>query len=53
VVDLLKPDTPALVGTGFRTPEPARDVAVARGFVFVVVRAGEEGGEVLILRRAD
>jgi hypothetical protein len=51
IVDLSKPSDPALVG-GFKTGEPARDVAVNDSFVFVVTgAAGEDEGEVLILKQ--
>jgi hypothetical protein len=51
VVDLSKPSAPVLLGAGFKTSEPARDVAVADSVVFLAVGGGEEGGEVLILRQ--
>jgi hypothetical protein len=50
IVELSKPSAPVLVG-GFKTAEPARDVAVNDSFVFVAVGAGEEKGEVLILKQ--
>jgi hypothetical protein len=49
VVDLSTPAAPALAGS-FKTTEPARDVAVTDTHVFLVVGAGEEEGEILILR---
>jgi hypothetical protein len=51
VVDLSTPSAPALLGSGFRTREPARDVAASGSHVFLAIGAGDEGGEVLILRR--
>jgi hypothetical protein len=52
IVELSKPSAPALVG-GFKTAEPARDVAVNDSFVFIVMgAAGEDEGEVLILKQA-
>jgi hypothetical protein len=51
IVELSKPSAPVLVG-GFKTAEPARDVAVNDSFVFVVIgAAGEDEGEVLILKQ--
>lgn len=50
VVDLSTPSAPALLG-GFKTPEPARDVAATDSHVFLVVGAGEEEGDVLILKQ--
>jgi hypothetical protein len=50
VVDLSTLSAPALLG-GFKTPEPARDVAATDSHVFLVVGAGEEQGEVLILKQ--
>lgn len=53
VVDLSTPSAPVLLG-GFKTPEPARDVAVTDTHVFIVVgAAGEDEGEVLILRQGQ
>jgi hypothetical protein len=51
VVDLSSPSAPVLLGSGFKSREPARDVAVADTFVFLVVGTGEEEGEILILKR--
>jgi hypothetical protein len=50
VVDLSTPSVPALI-SGFKTAEPARDVAATDTHIFLVVGTGEEGGEVLILKR--
>jgi hypothetical protein len=56
VVDLSTPSMPRLVGT-YKTPGPARDVAVADSLVFVVAgplpqgNLSSGGGEVLILRQ--
>ncbi|HEY7169615.1 MAG TPA: hypothetical protein VH417_02145 [Vicinamibacterales bacterium] len=50
VVDLSVPATPKIVGS-FKTPMPARDVAVDNGIVYVVVGAREEPGEVVVLRQ--
>jgi hypothetical protein len=53
VVDLSTPSMPRLVG-GYKTANPARDVAVANGHVFVATGVGGEEvshGEVLILRQ--
>jgi hypothetical protein len=52
VVDLSTPSAPKLLG-GFKTPHPARDVAVTDTHAFVVVGAAgeEESGEVIVLRR--
>ena len=56
VVDLSTPSMPRLVGT-YKTPNPARDVAVADSLVFVVSgplpqgNLSSGGGEVLILRQ--
>ena len=56
VVDLSTPSSPRLVGT-YKTPNPARDVAVADSLVFVVAgplpqgNLSSGGGEVLILRQ--
>lgn len=52
VVDVSKPSAPVVVGSGFKTSEPARDVAVLDSYVFLAIGGGEEGGEVLILRRS-
>ncbi len=48
VVDVSTPSKPGLVGA-FKTPAPARDVAVTNSLVFVIVRGTNEG-TVLILR---
>ena len=50
VVDLSAPSTPVLIG-GFKSTQPARDVAVAGSFVYLAVGAGAEGGEVVVLKR--
>ena len=51
VVDLSKPATPTIIGS-FKTAEPARDVAATDSLVLVVVgAAGEDEGEVLILKQ--
>jgi hypothetical protein len=50
IVDLSTPSAPRLVG-GFKTPQPARDVAATETHVFVAVGAGEEEGEVLVLKQ--
>jgi hypothetical protein len=50
VADLTTPSKPILAGS-YKTPRPARDVAVTDSLVFVVVGAGEEDGEILILRQ--
>jgi hypothetical protein len=50
IVDLSTPATPKIVGS-HKTPNPARDVAVTDTHVFVAVTAGEETGQVLILKR--
>ena len=50
VVDLSTPSTPVLAG-GFKSTQPARDVAVAGSFVYLVVGAGAEGGEVVVLKK--
>ena len=56
VVDLSTPSAPRVVGA-YKTPNPARDVAVADSLVFVVAgplpqgNVASGGGEVLILRR--
>jgi hypothetical protein len=52
VVDLSTPSTPVVLG-GFKTPQPARDVAVTDSHVFVDVGAGEEEGEVLVLKQTQ
>lgn len=51
VVDLSNPSAPVVLGTGFKTPAPARDVAVADGLVMVAVGAGDDEGEVLVLKQ--
>jgi len=51
VVDLSAPTAPKIVGS-FKTPAPARDVAVDNGIVYVVVGAREEPGEVLVLKQS-
>jgi hypothetical protein len=50
VVDLSTPATPTIVGS-HKTPHPARDVAVTDTHVFVAVTNGEEGGQVLVLKK--
>ncbi len=53
VVDLSTPSMPRLIG-GYKTSNPARDVAVANSLVFVAAGIGGEDaghGEVLILRQ--
>lgn len=50
IVDLSTPATPKIVGA-YKTPGPARDVAVDDTYVYVAISAGEDKGQVLVLRR--
>jgi hypothetical protein len=50
VVDLSSPADPKLVGA-YKTPSPARDVAVTDMHVFVALTSGEDRGQVLILKQ--
>ena len=51
MVDLSTPSAPKIIGS-FKTPLPARDVAVDNGLIYVVIGAREEPGEVLVLRQS-
>lgn len=51
VVDLSNLSSPSILG-GFKTSEPARDVAATDSYIYLVVGAGEEEGEILILKRS-
>jgi hypothetical protein len=52
VVDLSTPSAPSFL-PGFKSPQPARDVAATDQYVYLVVgAAGEDEGEVLVLKRS-
>jgi hypothetical protein len=50
IVEVSSPATPKVVGA-YKTPSPARDVAVTDMYVFVALTAGEDMGQVLILKQ--